>query len=146
MGEVNPIVRGLTEKSAETSPDAEDARLRGRTFTIPFDRVWEASLSVIRQRLRGWTVVLDDDRAGRIDALATSTLRGLETEVVVRIGLDENGQTRVDLRATSRTDVRDYGRCRRLIGRFTRGLDKELDPRPDQVLDPTTMPRFQQST
>ena len=146
MGEVNPLVRGLTEKSAETSPDAEDPRLRGRTYTIPFDDVWEASLAVIRHRLGRWTVVLDDDRAGRIDALATSALRGLETEVVVRLGLDENGQTRVDLRATSRTDVRDFGRCRRLIGRFTHRLDRQLDPRPDQILDPMTMPRFQQST
>ncbi|NNL31537.1 MAG: DUF1499 domain-containing protein, partial [Gemmatimonadetes bacterium] len=125
MGEVNPLVRGLTEKSSETSPGAEDPRLRGRTYTIPFDHVWETSLRVIRGRLRGWTVVIDNDRAGRIDALATSALRRLETEVVVRIGLDENGQTRVDVEATTRTDVRDYGRCRRLIGRFTKHLDKE---------------------
>lgn len=134
MGELNPIVRGLTEKSATTSPDAEDTRLRGRTYTIPFDEVWETSLTVIRKRLRGWTVLLDDDRAGRVEALATSAFRGLETEVVVRIGLDENGQTRVDVSATSRTEIRDYGRCRRLIGRFTKLLDKELDPQPDQVL------------
>lgn len=146
MGEVNPLVRGLTEKSAETSPGAEDPRLRGRTYTIPFNDVWETSLHVIRKRLRGWTVVIDNDREGRIDALATSPLRGLETEVVVRIGLDENGQTRVDLETTTRTDVRDYGRCRRLIGHFTKRLDKELDPRPGQVLDPTAMPRFHTST
>lgn len=141
---MNPLVRGLTEKSATTSPEAEDARLRGRTYAIPFDAVWEASLTVIG-RLPRWVVVLGDDRAGRIEALATSAFRGLETEVVVQVGLDENGQTRVDVSATSRTDVRDFGRCRRLIGRFVSRLDRELDPKPHQILDPTTFPRFRES-
>ncbi|MDX1492678.1 MAG: DUF1499 domain-containing protein [Longimicrobiales bacterium] len=145
MAEVNPIIRGLTEKEAWTSPEAEDPRLRGRTYSITFDAVWEASITVIRKRSKRWTLVLDDDRAGRIDALATSFFRGLETEVVIRIGLDENGQTRVDATSRSRTDIRDYGRCRRLIGRFMRKLDRELDAAPGQILDPALLPRVRES-
>ncbi len=139
------ITEALTEKEAATSPGAEDPRLRGRTYTITFDRVWETSITVIRKKLRGWVVVIDNDRAGRIDALATSMFRGIETEVVVRIGLDENGQTRVDLSARTRTDRRDWGRSRRLIDRFTRRLDRELRVHPEQILDPSHLPPYQES-
>ena len=139
------IVLALTEKEAETAPDADDPRLRGRTYSIRFEDVWQAAISVIRMRLRGWTVVIDDDRAGRIDALATSFVRGVETEVVVSIGLDENGQTRVDVKAKTRTETRDWGRSRRLVGRFVKRLDRELDAQPGQILDPAALPRFQES-
>lgn len=139
------IARTLTEKGAETAPGAEDLRLRGRTYTIRFEDVWQAAITVIRKKLRGWVVVIDNDRVGRIDALSTSLLRGIETEVVVTIGLDENGQTRVDLSATTRTETRDWGRSRRLIGRFTKKLDRELDAKPHQILDPTLLPRDRES-
>lgn len=139
------IARSLTEKEAETSPDAEDPRLRGRTYTIRFEDVWQAAITVIRTKLRGWVVVIDNDRMGRIDALATSLFRGVETEVVVTVGLDENGQTRVDLSATTRTETRDWGRSRRLIGRFTRKLDRELGAKPGQILDPALLPPFRES-
>jgi hypothetical protein len=139
------IARSLTEKDAETAPGAEDPRLRGRTYTIRFEDVWQAAITVIRRKLRGWVVVIDNDRMGRIDALATSLFRGVETEVVVMIGLDENGQTRVDLCATTRTETRDWGRSRRLIGRFTRKLDRELEAKPHQILDPALLPPFQES-
>jgi cytochrome c biogenesis protein ResB len=142
---LNRIAEALTEKEAATAPGAEDPRLRGRTYSITFDRVWEAAITVIRRKLRGWVVVIDDDRAGRIEALATSTFRGIETEVVVSVGLDENGQTRVDVAARTRTERRDWGRSKRLIGRFTRKLDRELAARPEQILDPSLLPRFQES-
>lgn len=142
---MNPVVRALTEKEAATAYDSDDPRLRGRTYSIPFDAVWEASIRVIRRRLRGWVVVLDDDRAGRINALATSLFRKLETEVIVTVGLDENGQTRVDLRAVSRTERRDWGRSRRLIGKFTKRLDGELEARPSQILDPALLPHVEES-
>lgn len=142
---MSAIVRALTEKEAATAPDHEDERLRGRTYSIRFEDVWQASIVVIRKQLRGWTLVLDDDRAGRINALATSMLRGLETEVIVSVGLDENGQTRVDLTAESRTERRDWGRSRRLIGRFTQKLDRQLGASPGQILDPASLPHFQES-
>ena len=142
---MSTLVNALTEKEAATAPDSEDLRLRGRTYTIPFDPVWEASIAVIRNKLRGWVVVLDDDRAGRITALSTSFFRRLETEVIVKIGLDENGQTRVDVRAVSRTERRDWGRSRRLIGAFIGKLDRELGVVPSQILDPALLPHLQES-
>lgn len=142
---MNRLVIALTEKEAATAPDAEDPRLRGRTYSIRFEDVWQASISVIRRRLRGWTLVLDNDRAGRIDALTTTLFGRLETEVVVMVGLDENGQTRVDVTARSRTERRDWGRSRRLIGRFTAKLDRELRAQPGQILDPALLPHLQES-
>lgn len=139
------VVRGLTERVAETSPDAEDDRLRGRTYTIPFEEVWQASIRLIRNRLRGWTVVIDDDRAGRIEALHRTLFRNVETEVVITVGLDENGQTRVDAASSARVERGDWGRGRRLIGRFFKGLDRELDADPGQILDPMRLRTAQET-
>ena len=133
-------MRRRSGSSTETAPDAEDPRLRGRTYTIPFEEVWQASIRVVRSRLRGWTVVLDDDRKGRIDALHKTLFRGRETEVVITVGLDENGQTRVDAAAAARSEGRDWGRRRRLVGRFMKHLDRELGAGPAQILDPTRLP------
>lgn len=141
---MNAVVRGLTEKEAATAPDSEDRRLLGRTYAIPFEDVWQAATALSRD-LRGWTMVIANDRTGRIDALARTVFRKTETEVVISIGLDENGQTRVDLAAVTRTERRDFGRCRRLIGLFLRRLDRKLRARPGQILDPARLPRFQES-
>ncbi|MDX1645526.1 MAG: hypothetical protein R3304_00170 [Longimicrobiales bacterium] len=142
---MNVLLRGLTERTAATSPDADDHRLRGRTYTIPFEGVWQASLRVIRGKLRGWTVVLDDDRSGRIDALHRTPFRSRETEVTITIGLDENGQTRMDATTSARTERGDWGRGRRLIGRFTRALDRELNAGPGQILDSASVARARES-
>lgn len=139
------IVRGLTEHEARTDPASEDARLLGRTYAIPFETVWQASTSLANRRIRGWTLMNANDKTGRIDALTRTLFRKTETEVVVTIGLDENAQTRVDLAAKTRTERGDFGLSRRLIGRFLERLDRELDAGPGQILDPTGLPRFQES-
>lgn len=141
---MNAVVRGLTEKQAATAPDSEDRRLTGRTYAIPFEDVWRASVELAGE-LRGWTLIIANDRAGRIDALARTFFRKTETEVVVSIGLDENAQTRVDLSAKTRTERRDFGRSRRLIGDFVRRLDRKLGASPGQILDPALLPRLQES-
>ena len=43
---MNGLIRGLTQNRAETSPTAEDRRLRGRTYAIPFETVWSAALAL----------------------------------------------------------------------------------------------------
>lgn len=138
------VVWGLTEKRASTAPDSEDRRLLGRTYAITFEEVWQAATALSRN-IRGWTLVIANDRSGRIDALARSFVRKTETEVVIEIGLDENAQTRVDLSAVTRTEIRDFGRSRRLIGLFLRKLDRKLEARPDQILDPARLPRHRES-
>lgn len=131
------VLRGLTQNRAHTDPSAADRRLRGRTYAIPFDAVWTASLDVARGRIRGWTVVETDDERGVIRAESVTLLWRFVDDVRISIGLDENGQTRVDVESASRVGKGDLGRNPRTIGTFLRRLDKELAVRPGHVLDPT---------
>lgn len=131
---MNGILRGLTENRAETDPTSEDDRLLGRTYTIPFEDVWQAATGLAKG-LRGWSLWVADDQEGVIEASVRPLLFGAPADVRVRIGLDENAQTRVDLASASRTERGDLGRSRRNIGRFLRGLDQALQARPGQILD-----------
>ncbi|MDA0327617.1 MAG: DUF1499 domain-containing protein [Gemmatimonadetes bacterium] len=137
------ILRGLLEHEARTDPGSDDPRLRGRTYAIPFETVWQASLALGRGGLRGWSLGHADDQIGVIDVLWRTFVFGIEADIRIEIGLDQDAQTRVDLRALSRNGRGDLGRNRRAIGRFTRKLDRLLDPRPGQVLDPTRSPRYE---
>lgn len=130
------ILRGLTERRAETDPTSADHRLVGRTYAIPFEDVWQAATKLAGGGLRGWTVWLADDQQGLIEASTNPPLVAA-ADVHVRIGLDENAQTRVDLTSTSRTERGDWGRSRRNIGKFIRRLDALLDAGSAQILDAT---------
>lgn len=136
------ILRGLTENQAATDPNAVDPRLRGRTYAIPFQDVWQAAITLCGGGLRGWSIGGADDRSGVIDVVTRTGIFGHEGDVRVEIGLDENAQTRVDVRAVSRAERGDLGRTRRAIDRFLRNLDRRLDARPDQILDPTRPPAW----
>jgi hypothetical protein len=138
------VVIGLTEHEAATDPDAEDSRLRGRTYAIPFEVVWQASLRLVRGGIGGWSLGRSDDRMGIILALSRGPVFGSEADVHITVGLDRNAQTRVDLRVVSRTERGDLGRSRRVVGRFLKRLDRELDARPGQILDPTALPEYEE--
>ena len=60
---------------AETSPDERDPRLRGRTYAIPFDRVWEAARALASGGLRRWQIIESDDYEGVIRATSTILTR-----------------------------------------------------------------------
>jgi hypothetical protein len=47
-----PTGRGF----AATAPDSTDRRLRGRTYAVPFEHVWQAARSLAGGGLRGWTL------------------------------------------------------------------------------------------
>jgi Protein of unknown function (DUF1499) len=128
--------RALTENRAETRPDADDVRLRGRTYAIPFDRVWQAALGIV-QKKRRWHLLHSDDLAGVIRCECEGLVFSFVDDFFVRISLDENAQTRVDLISRSRTGKADLGVNARRIGRFVRTLDKVLRATPDRILDPT---------
>ena len=119
------VLRGLTRNRAETAQDATDRRLRGRTYAVPFEQVWTATVMVVRGR-RGWTVLHTDDIEGVLRAEVRTAL-GFTHDVQIRVGLDANGQTRVDLVSASRVGRGDLGKNARRIGRFLRTLDRELD-------------------
>jgi hypothetical protein len=120
----------LTTNSAETSVAADDPRLRGRTYAIPFEDVWRATLALVGGGLRGWHLVSADDETGRIVAEATTMVFRLVDDVNIHIRLDDDAQTRVDLRSVSRTGRADLGTNTRRIGNFCARLDGVLSERP----------------
>lgn len=133
---MNPIIRGLTRNTAETDPHGADKHLVGRTYAIPFDAVWSESLALANGGIRGWSITSSNDQSGTILATSTTLVFRFVDDVRVHIGLDGNAQTRVSLRSASRKGTGDLGRNRRTIGNFLRRLDKRLDARPEQILDP----------
>jgi hypothetical protein len=134
---LNPILRGLTENRAETDPASTDDRLLGRTYAIPFEDVWQAAVRLASGGLRGWSLWVSDDQEGLIEASTRPFLFGAPGDVRIKIGLDENAQTRVDLSSASRTERGDWGYSRRTIGRFIHKLDLLLEAAPGQILDGT---------
>ena len=136
------LVRNLTENTAETDPHADDPRLRGRTYAISFDRVWTAALELADGGLSRWRVVESDDQEGTIHAESKTLVFRFVDDVHIEVGLDENGQTRVDLRSASRVGKADLGRNPRTIGTFLKRLDRALDARPEQILDATRTPTW----
>lgn len=119
------MLRWLTENEAETRPGHPDPKLRGRVYAIPFDRVWNEALSLARAT-RGWSVTGEDDREGIIEVEARTRILRVLGDVQVRVSLDPDAQTRVDLSAASRSGRGDLGRNRRRILRFLRNLDQNL--------------------
>lgn len=136
------MIQGSTRGRAETHPSAPDPRLRGRTYAITFDRVWTAALALAGGELRRWRVLDSDDEQGTIRAEALTTVMRRPCEVRIRIGLDDNGQTRVDVRSALESGKRDWGSNARGIHRFIHALDEKLAATPAQILDSTRRPQF----
>lgn len=136
------VLRGLTEHRAVTDPAAEDPRLRGRTYAIPFEDVWQAARKLASGGIRGWTLWVADDQEGIIEASTSPFLFLPAGDAKIVIGLDENAQTRVDVVLASRTERGDLGRSRRSIGRFLSRLDRALEAAPGQILDATRSPAW----
>ena len=133
---MSPLPRGFTHNQAHTDPASEDHRLRGRTYAIPFDRVWTESAHVARKRMWGWTVTTEDNQLGVLEAESVTLILRFVDDVHVSVGLDDNGQTRVDVTSASRIGRGDLGRNPRTIGRFIRKLDRALHVQAGQILDP----------
>jgi hypothetical protein len=139
---VSGLVRGLTQNRAETDPRAADWRLRGRTYAIPFDRVWNAALGLCGGGLPRWTLLSADDEQGVIRARAVTRVLRRQDDVRVTIGLDGNGQTRVDVSSIALHRKRDLGSNARRIRRFLDQLDEKLGATREQILDATREPQF----
>jgi len=127
---------------AETDPHSPNPRLRGRTYAIPFERVWSHALAAIQGELPRWKLLSHDDQKGVILAEARTALLRRDVDIHIRIGLDDNGQTRVDVRTALRSAHGDMGSTKRLITSFFHHLDRRLGASPAQILDPTQPPRW----
>ncbi|HSJ09950.1 MAG TPA: DUF1499 domain-containing protein [Longimicrobiales bacterium] len=123
------MTRSRRRGHSETSRSSEEPYLRGRTLAIPFEDVWSAAHALAAGGLRRWTVDSADDTEGVIHATSRS-LRGIEHDVVIRVSLDSNAQTRVDASATARKPGMDFGAASRRVRRFFHALDNALARTP----------------
>jgi hypothetical protein len=114
--------------------------MRGRTYAVPFTKVWKASLVVVGGGISRWSLVAADEDAGVQRAEARTLLLRSVHDVEIRLSLDEFGQTRVDMKSASRTRRGDLGVNARRIRSFFRALDRNLGAGPGVVLDPTRSP------
>ena len=130
------------DNQAETDATSADRHLRGRTYAIPFDKVWQAAMQVVGASLHGWVLVSTDDTEGVIEALTRTRILGLQGRARIKIRLDENAQTRVDVTSASHAQFGDFGRNRRTIRRFFRLLDQHLEAGPRQILDTMRTPAW----
>lgn len=109
-----------------THPSHSDPRLRGRAYGVPFEAVWTSALRLAEGGLKGWTLIRSDDGPGVIQAEVQPRLWGPTGDVLVRVGLDAEGQTRVDLSSSSRGRLSDFGASRRRAAAFLRAMDKAV--------------------
>lgn len=119
------LIHALTRNRAYTDPESPDRRLRGRVYALPFVQVWEAALETARARPR-WTVTEINPKKGEIQAEAKTALWRFTDDVWIRVSLDEDGMTRVDLSSSSRVGAADLGVNARRIARFLHALDRRL--------------------
>lgn len=125
------------ENQAHTHPEHANGDLRGRTYAIPFAQVWAAVVELASGGLRGWTTVFADEDLGILRAESQTPVSRIVDDVEIRLSLDENALTRVDMSSVSRVGRADLGKNARRIRKFFRGLDKRIGARPGKILDPT---------
>ena len=119
--------RGAQPAGVQTEPAHPDERLRGRTYGVRFEDVWQAALALAGGRQRGWQLLTANDDAGVIHATATRRFPRALDDVVIRITLDADAQTRVDARAAPREGRRAARRNARQLVRFFAALDAAVE-------------------
>lgn len=104
---------------------------RGRCYAIPFDTVWTAASELLDRGVAGFSLLHGDDIQGIFEAAGGRLFGGQPDGVRIRVSLDENVQTRVDLAFDA-----DSGlllapiRHRWRLWRFLRALDHKLKHHP----------------
>ncbi|MDT8367608.1 MAG: hypothetical protein RQ745_00250 [Longimicrobiales bacterium] len=92
-------------------------------YAIPFDRVWRAALGALDAE--GARIELADDLAGVARAWGKGGVPRHEWSAEIRVSLDDDAQTRVDLTVTLRAGV-DLGRTRRRARRILAVIDSAI--------------------
>jgi hypothetical protein len=98
-----------------------------RTYSIPFEDVWQGALRIIREKSKGWVLDTADDQEGLITAGVRGLHKKLNGLVEVRIVLDEDGQTRVAGHFSTPDAFSDFGVNARRMEHFFTGLDREAE-------------------
>lgn len=120
------MLRLFTTAETKTRPDHPEPELRGRRYAVPFARVWEAVLFLLRGGISGWRLTHADEDAGEATGEVASPLTRQPHEVAVHIWLDPDGQTCLHVRCCKPTARRDLGASRRHVVAFLRSLDRRL--------------------
>jgi uncharacterized protein (DUF1499 family) len=120
------IWQALTENSAQTRENTTDPRLRGRTYMVPFAKVWDEIIDMIENHPR-WRLLRADEGSGLIHAEAKTLVFRFVDDVRFKLKLDHNALTRVDMWSASRKGKGDLGTNKRRIAKFYRQLDRRLD-------------------
>jgi uncharacterized protein (DUF1499 family) len=84
-------------------------------MNVALARAFDAAVATAREL--GWEIVAADRSAGRIEAIATTSLMRFKDDVVVRLREHASG-VRVDVRSKSRLGRGDLGTNARRIRRF----------------------------
>ncbi len=136
---------GLSTKAFRTEiltrADHEDPTLRGRRYSIPYQRVWIEAMGLVTSWAPRWDLLEADDQNGRLRARSTSMLLRIAQEVEIRIYLDEDAQTRVDVTSRSRAGRWGFATQARAVRSFLVALDEQLrarakQPAPLERVDP----------
>lgn len=131
-GPLSPFLK----KMEMTRPEHSDPTLRGRRYAIPFDEVWNRVICLIVNGGSLWTLINADDQRGIVRAEVRTRVLGFVDDVRIRVWLDSDAQTRVDLMSRSRNGCSDLGANARRIRRFLRDLDRVLNASPAAILPP----------
>jgi uncharacterized protein (DUF1499 family) len=121
------LLTALTRNVAETSPNAEDPRLRTRLYPLSRETVWSA-VQQLAATQPGWTVVKADPSEGVLEAESRTRLFKFVDDVTIRVGKANGQRISVDLKSRSRVGKGDLGTNARRIGRFLAALDGSLTP------------------
>lgn len=123
------LLTALTRNVAETSPNAEDPRLKTRHYALSKETVWTAVQQLAGSQ-QGWTVVQADPAEGVLKAQSRTRLLKFVDDVTIRVRPASGQRISVDLHSRSRVGKADFGTNARRIGRFLTALDEALSPKP----------------
>lgn len=82
---------------------------------VPPDQAFEKALRTARKM--GWRIIDDNEKEGRIEAIASTFWFGFRDDVVVRVRPEKSG-SRIDIRSESRVGVSDLGKNAERIREF----------------------------
>jgi hypothetical protein len=133
-----PPAPGSSEQGdVRTHPHHVDPTLKGRTYAIPFTRVWRGVSELAGGKLRGWSTLEADEDDGILRAECVSLVFKKVDDIEIRLSLDENALTRVDASGSPREETGGTRRVTKRIRTLFNALDRWLGAGPTTILDPT---------
>ncbi len=119
------LLIALTRNIAETSPSAEEPRLRTRFYALSRETVW-TTVQQLAASQPGWTVVHTDAAEGELKAESRTRLLKFVDDVTIRVRPASGQRISVDMHSRSRLGKADFGTNARRIGAFLAALDSAL--------------------